>query len=71
MEIKIHKEATKYKPKEIFCKNCLQLRLNFIGAKRCGNCSSADIIIGEVGSLDKQKLIRALTKGGEQDGINS
>ncbi len=45
---------------EYFCRFCQQLRLNAIGApvNNCGNCNSTDIIIGNIGELDKAQLIR-------------
>ena len=46
---------------EYFCTRCRQLRLSCIADKtRCGLCGNKDIIIGPVGSLDKDALIRKL-----------
>lgn len=45
-------------PFEYFCKNCQQLRLCFVPQSRaCRNCSSTDLVIGKVGTLNKQKLV--------------
>ncbi len=47
---------------EYFCRDCNQLRLH-VGPHgtrnpKCGNCSSTNLVIGELGSLDKQKLMK-------------
>ncbi len=49
-----------YAEEEYFCRSCRQLRLNAIDApaKKCKNCNSTDIIIGNVGELDKQQLLK-------------
>lgn len=43
---------------EYFCNKCGQLRLCIDNISRvtCGSCGSKDIIKGEVGELDKEKL---------------
>ena len=42
---------------EYFCYSCGHLRLSLIDDKsKCQNCGSTDIVTGEVGELDKQKL---------------
>ena len=42
---------------EYFCFDCGQLRLSLTEDKsKCKNCGSTNIITGEVGELDKQKL---------------
>ncbi|KKL53177.1 hypothetical protein LCGC14_2278010 [marine sediment metagenome] len=46
---------------EYFCTRCRQLRLSCIADKsRCRFCGNKDLIIGPVGSLDKEALIRKL-----------
>ena len=46
-------------PTEYFCKACMQLRLSLNADKtHCLNCGSEDLIVGEVGTLDKQALIK-------------
>lgn len=43
--------------KEYFCKSCKQLRLCADpDLKKCGSCGSEDLIWGELGELDKEKL---------------
>jgi ribosomal protein L37AE/L43A len=42
---------------EYFCWNCGQLRLSFTELWTCGNCGSIDIKKGDVGSLNKAKLL--------------
>jgi hypothetical protein len=45
--------------KEYFCKSCHQLRLCLDSTQTsCGNCTSTDLIWGELGELDKDKLIK-------------
>lgn len=58
----------KDEPFEYFCKKCYQLRLNLNGRKICGNCGSAEIVIGKVGELDKEALIVACEQE-EDDGL--
>ena len=42
---------------EYFCNNCKQLRISFLPkTTQCKNCKSSDIIKGEPGKLDKEKL---------------
>ena len=44
-------------PYEYFCKSCGQLRLCLDQDRTdCGNCGSTKLIIGEINSLDKDKL---------------
>jgi len=46
---------------EYFCCRCRQLRLSCIADKTtCKNCGNKDLIVGPVGSLDKEALIRKL-----------
>lgn len=52
MEIKNHPNEKMHEPKETKCADCRQLRLNYIGAKECGNCGSKNIQVGEVGELE-------------------
>ncbi len=56
MDIKIVSGALTT-PYEYFCPTCLQLRLAFAASLICRNCGGGDIIKGEVGTLDKDKLI--------------
>jgi len=45
-------------PTEYFCCSCKQLCLSCRTDKtKCGNCGSKDIIVGRIGTLDKEKLI--------------
>lgn len=49
---------TQDKPTEYFCRSCKQLRLSFIADKtKCGNCGGTDLVHGDVGTLDKVKLL--------------
>jgi len=44
---------------EYFCCSCRQLRLALDGyPKKCGNCGNKDLIMGCIGTLDKDALIR-------------
>jgi len=44
-----------------FCCHCRQLRLALDGAtKKCGNCGCKDLIVGDIGTLDRDALIRKL-----------
>lgn len=44
---------------EYFCNNCHQLRLSLLSkTNNCGNCGSKDIIKGDIGSLNKDNLIK-------------
>lgn len=48
-------------PTEYFCMHCRQLRLSLVKDKsRCQNCGNMDLVVGPVGSLDKDALIRKL-----------
>ena len=48
-------------PVEYFCCRCRSLRLSPKGTPQlCGLCSNHDLIIGPIGSLDKEALIRKL-----------
>lgn len=47
---------------EYFCNNCGQFKGSFIKNIKCFNCSSLDIIIGEVNSLDKEALKNKFNK---------
>jgi hypothetical protein len=52
-EILVTSEA----PFEYFCNSCGQLRLCYNpGQDYCGNCYSKSIIVGEINTLDKDKL---------------
>lgn len=62
MEIRIIEDANYHAPTEYFCLNCQQLRLNFTDRKICGYCGSDKIIIGEVGTLDRNIFRK---RGGE------
>jgi len=51
------------KKSEYFCKKCHQLRLSLKDDKSCcGNCGSADIIVGDCGTLDKEALLKEWTE---------
>lgn len=50
------------RPTEYFCNNCGQLRLSLIADKtKCHNCNSSDIVKGDMGSLNKDKLKEGFT----------
>ena len=46
------------KATEYFCNDCGQLRLNLVERTTCGNCGKSNIVVGEVGALDKDNLKR-------------
>jgi len=53
----INREGKSGKATEYFCFDCGQLRLSLISEKtKCKSCGSLNIITGECGELDKQKL---------------
>ena len=60
MDIALRVGERAKEPFEYFCKNCHQLRLSWIMCDTCGNCSSDQIIKGDLETLDKEKLINEL-----------
>lgn len=51
-------------PKEYFCKNCKQLRLDLTSMPiyYCKNCGSKDIVVGKIGELDKDGLLKEIQR---------
>lgn len=43
---------------EYFCKACYQLRLAFGVVASCANCGCDRLLVGEVGTLNKEALVK-------------